>query len=71
MTRAVSGNRLRIHFHLMSIGSGYVIHPAIMWVDDIKIYPWRDYLADYVPEPEPINQADEQKQRFTVLYSKD
>ena len=29
----------------------------VMWVDDIKIYPWRDYPADYVPEPEPPKKA--------------
>ena len=24
-----------------------------MWVDDVQVYPWRDYPADYVPEPKP------------------
>jgi len=28
----------------------------IMWVDDIKVYPWRDYPADYVPEPKPVKK---------------
>ncbi len=27
--------------------------PGTMWVDDVRIYPWRDYPADYVPEPRP------------------
>jgi len=31
---------------------------SVMWVDDIKIYPWRDYPADYVPEPELPKPAD-------------
>jgi len=25
-----------------------------MWVDDVQVYPWRDYPADYVPEPKPV-----------------
>ncbi len=24
-----------------------------MWVDDVQVYPWQDYPADYVPEPKP------------------
>ena len=27
--------------------------PGTMWVDDVRTYPWRDYPADYVPEPKP------------------
>ena len=27
--------------------------PGTMWVDDVRIYPWCDYPADYVPEPKP------------------
>ncbi len=23
------------------------------WFDDVQVYPWRDYPADYVPEPQP------------------
>ncbi len=30
----------------------------LMWADDIKVYPWRDYPADYVPEPRPVNKKD-------------
>ncbi len=29
-----------------------------MWVDDIKVYPWRDDPADYVPEPTPRPSKD-------------
>lgn len=25
-----------------------------IWVDDVQVYPWRDYPADYVPEPKPV-----------------
>lgn len=25
-----------------------------LWVDDVQVYPWRDYPADYVPEPKPV-----------------
>ncbi|MCX6886961.1 MAG: glycoside hydrolase family 99-like domain-containing protein, partial [Verrucomicrobia bacterium] len=24
-----------------------------VWVDDVQVYPWRDYPADYVPQPKP------------------
>jgi hypothetical protein len=29
------------------------VSPATMWVDDVIVYPWRDYPADYVPPPKP------------------
>ena len=25
-----------------------------IWVDDVQVYPWRDYPADYVPQPKPV-----------------
>ncbi|MFI5380450.1 MAG: glycoside hydrolase family 99-like domain-containing protein [Tepidisphaerales bacterium] len=25
-----------------------------MWIDDILVYPWEDYPADYVPQPKPV-----------------
>ena len=25
-----------------------------LWVDDVQVYPWRDYPADYVPAPKPM-----------------
>jgi hypothetical protein len=25
----------------------------VMWIDDVQVYPWRDYPSDYVPEPKP------------------
>ena len=25
-----------------------------LWVDDVQVYPWRDYPADYVPKPKPV-----------------
>ena len=25
-----------------------------VWVDDVQVYSWRDYPADYVPEPKPV-----------------
>ena len=31
---------------------------GILWLDDVCVYPWRDYPVDYVPEPKPVNQAD-------------
>lgn len=27
---------------------------GVMWVDDVRVYPWRDYPADYVPQPHPM-----------------
>ena len=29
-----------------------------LWLDDVLVYPRREYPADYVPEPKPVNQAD-------------
>ncbi|MFV2067126.1 MAG: sulfatase-like hydrolase/transferase [Pirellulales bacterium] len=29
-----------------------------LWLDDVRVYPQREYPADYVPEPKPVNQAD-------------
>jgi hypothetical protein len=26
---------------------------GVMWVDDVQVYPWQDYPADYMPEPQP------------------
>lgn len=28
-----------------------------VWVDDVQVYPWRDYPADYVPEPRPVTAS--------------
>ncbi len=28
--------------------------PGTLWVDDICVYPWQDYPADYVPPPQPV-----------------
>ena len=25
-----------------------------LWVDDVQVYPWRDYPSDYVPQPKPV-----------------
>jgi len=25
-----------------------------LWVDDVQVYQWRDYPADYVPQPKPV-----------------
>ena len=25
-----------------------------VWVDDVQVYPWRDFPADYVPQPKPV-----------------
>ena len=27
---------------------------GLLWIDDVQVYPWRDYPADYVPEPKPV-----------------
>ncbi len=27
---------------------------ASLWIDDVVVYPWREYPADYVPEPKPV-----------------
>ncbi len=27
---------------------------TVMWIDDVQVYPWREYPADYVPEPKPV-----------------
>lgn len=32
---------------------------AIMWLDDVRVYPWHGYPADYVPEPEPVSGTDD------------
>ncbi|MCY2988265.1 MAG: glycoside hydrolase family 99-like domain-containing protein [Planctomycetota bacterium] len=29
-----------------------------MWVDDVRVYPWQEYPADYVPEPQPVARRD-------------
>lgn len=26
---------------------------AVVWVDDVRVYRWQEYPADYVPEPKP------------------
>jgi len=26
---------------------------TVAWVDDVQVYPWEDYPADYVPQPKP------------------
>ena len=31
----------------------------VLWVDDITIYPWRDYPADYVPQPKPVTEKND------------
>jgi|GEM_PF-1114901 len=28
-----------------------------LWVDDLLVYPWIDYPADYVPEPKPVEAS--------------
>ena len=28
-----------------------------VWLDDLQVYPWRDYPADYVPQPKPVNAS--------------
>jgi hypothetical protein len=32
--------------------------PAVLWLDDVAVYPWQDYPADYVPEPKPCPAKD-------------
>ena len=27
---------------------------TVLWIDDVQVYPWRDYPADYVPAPRPV-----------------
>jgi len=44
--RAISGALDNVRF---AAGSD----DRVMWVDDVKVYPWRDYPADYVPAPVP------------------
>ena len=29
-----------------------------LWVDDVLVYPWRDWPSDYVPEPKPAVAKD-------------
>ena len=26
---------------------------SVAWIDDVQVYPWEDYPADYVPQPKP------------------
>ena len=28
-----------------------------LWVDDLLVYPWSDYPADYVPKPKPVTAS--------------
>lgn len=35
-----------VRFRLADLGT--------LWVDDVRVYPWRDYPPDYVPEPRPV-----------------
>ncbi len=30
-----------------------------VWIDDVRVYPWRDYPSDYVPEPQSIVDKDD------------
>ncbi len=34
--------------------SVYFNTPATLWIDDILVYPWEAYPADYVPQPKPV-----------------
>jgi len=27
---------------------------GLLWVDDLRVYDWRDYPSDYVPQPQPV-----------------
>jgi hypothetical protein len=27
---------------------------GLLWVDDVRVYDWRDYPSDYVPQPQPV-----------------
>ncbi|MHB8974377.1 MAG: glycoside hydrolase family 99-like domain-containing protein [Pirellulaceae bacterium] len=27
---------------------------GVLWVDDVRVYPWQDYPSDYVPPPQPV-----------------
>ncbi len=27
---------------------------TVLWIDDVQVYPWREYPADYVPAPDPV-----------------
>jgi len=29
-----------------------------LWFDDVKLYPWLPYPADYVPQPQPVTTGD-------------
>jgi hypothetical protein len=40
-------------------GVHFSVKDKTMWVDDIKVYTWRNYPADYVPEPEPVAKKDD------------
>ncbi|MGD0899580.1 MAG: glycoside hydrolase family 99-like domain-containing protein, partial [Thermoguttaceae bacterium] len=41
-----------------SFSQVYFQTPSVMWVDDVSVYPWQDYPADYVPEPKPCPAKD-------------
>ena len=30
--------------------------PGVMWLDDVRVYPWQDYPSDYVPTPQPATR---------------
>ena len=36
------------------IGVGFLAGPGTMWVDDVRVYSWRDYPTNYVPQPQPV-----------------
>jgi len=57
---AVNGKRLEPAAEFSPPGKpfdGVQFRPAgngVMWVDDVRVYPWRDDPADYVPPPRPV-----------------
>lgn len=44
---------LTVTHEVHALSNMRVVCPKLAWVDDIQVYPWEDFPADYVPEPEP------------------
>jgi hypothetical protein len=34
------------------------ISDSPLWIDDVELYSWSDYPADYVPEPQPVTSKE-------------
>lgn len=52
----INGKPLKQKFSFQKVESA-LSFSGDLWVDDVQAYPWRDYPADYVPEPKPVKAS--------------